>query len=259
MARPKKQKVEEKQEDIATEEAQEEIVAEEAPEEEVREEGQAQEQEIAEEQEIPEEETPKWAKKLLEDQEKRHKRQMEDMQTAYSQQFADPYANYQVPEAMAQIDPKKEELRKALLELQQEEQIKAQKAFEAERSKEFVETVTRARDKYENFDELVYHDKGMPEALIKEAMFSPVGPDVLYYLKTKGAETYEKIRKMHPKDQQREFIKIEAKLEAEQQNSNISKAPAPIEPVKGQRAGGYNADNDTSLEGLRKRLRPRRR
>jgi hypothetical protein len=92
--------------------------------------------------------------------------------------------------------------------------------------------VSKAQAKYDDWDEVVGDIK--PTTPWAYAMMeADNGPDIAYYLGSHPAEV-RRIAALSPSSQFREIGKLELKLQAPAEPpKKPSKAPAPIEPVKG--------------------------
>jgi len=97
----------------------------------------------------------------------------------------------------------------------------------------FAEREEAARDKYEDFDDVVYTDDlTITPAMAQVIKTSEVGPDVAYYL-GKNPKEAERIARLDPLAQARELGKIEVKVsDTPAPVKKVSSAPDPITPVR---------------------------
>lgn len=106
---------------------------------------------------------------------------------------------------------------------QQEEFRKTLEAYE--------ESEEKARDKYDDFDQVTRNPKLHITNVMLEAIHSSDnGPDVAYYLGTNPKEA-ERIASLSPFLQAKEIGKIEVKIASNPPVKKTSSAPAPISPV----------------------------
>lgn len=106
---------------------------------------------------------------------------------------------------------------------QQEEQQKILAAYE--------ESEEKARDKYDDFDQVTRNPKlPITNVMFQAIQSSDIGPDVAYYLGTNPKEA-ERIANLSPFLQAKEIGKIEVKLANNPPVKQTSSAPAPINPV----------------------------
>ena len=161
-------------------------------------------------------------------------------------------------------EPKPEQFRdmyeyaKALAEytaekkIQQMKQAEVQQRVEAERQKvieTWAERVSQAKAALPDFDDMVASSDVAVSDDIRDAIIeSDVGPQMLYYL-AENSEFAQKLSGMTPRAALKELGKLEARLEkqtekpADQKSSTPiakvaqSKAPPPINPIKGGSTG----------------------
>ena len=121
------------------------------------------------------------------------------------------------------------------LKLAQREQQKQQTTVEST----YAEREEAIRDKYTDFESVVYRDtdKGGPaisELMANAIKTSDLGPEVAYYLGKHVAESH-RIHELSPIEQVREIGKIEARLSGNPPAKKVSSAPEPIRPIGGNR------------------------
>lgn len=132
--------------------------------------------------------------------------------------------------------------------------IEDQQRQMAEQSKAVNTLIEKAEQKYPDFYEKVFDTSGavpISTVVASAILESPVGADVAYYLGTHPEEA-QRIAKLSPTSQLREFGKMEVSLAKQQ-----SAAPAPIKPVDGRGSSdtpGPNADMKTWLKWRYKQL-----
>lgn len=126
----------------------------------------------------------------------------------------------------------KHESDKAVREFQSRQQGETQKQYNARIAEGWESKAERGGGKYEDFDEVVGDIKPTtPWAMA--LMEADNGDEIAYYL-GKNMKEAERIAKLPPLSQIREIGRLEAKLAAEPPKPKTpSKAPAPIEPLKG--------------------------
>lgn len=97
----------------------------------------------------------------------------------------------------------------------------------------FEERSEKIREKYEDFDDVVY-DENLPvtPAMSEAILDSDIGPEILYHLGTNPKEA-SRIARLSPFAAAREIGKIELKLSTPQPKKP-SNAPDPINPVGGK-------------------------
>lgn len=115
------------------------------------------------------------------------------------------------------------------------------------------EKMERGREKYTNFNELVFHeDLKISETMVQAIVIADApdknvhAEDVIYYLANHRDES-ERIAKLPPLKAAYEIGKIEAKLAAPKPN-RIPKAPDPIIPVKNTGVTEKNPENMSPKE-----------
>lgn len=106
----------------------------------------------------------------------------------------------------------------------------------------YHEKEEEARGKYDDFEQIAYNPRlPITDVMAQTIQASDNGPDVAYYLGSNPKEA-ERISKLQPFLQAKEIGKIEARLASDPPTKTISKAPAPIEPVKAPSNGNTTYD-----------------
>jgi hypothetical protein len=156
-----------------------------------------------------------------------------------AEQFEDAY---QYAEALAEWSAEQALLRRDA----EEAQRKAQEA-EAKRAEAWNQKLEQARSKLEDFDRIVQSSTVVVSDEIKKAILeSDIGAEILYELAS-DEEYATKIAQMDSVKALKEIGKLEAKLEAKAEKKpkaekiretvQSSKAPDPISPLTGGKAG----------------------
>jgi hypothetical protein len=151
---------------------------------------------------------------------------------------------FETPEAYTEVlvQRKAEELIAA-----RDQQQRQSEALEAYHDRE--ET---ARDKYADFEQVVYNPKlPITNAMAETIQASDVGPDLAYYLGSNPQEA-TRISRLSPILQAKEIGKIEAKLLDNPPVKKTTSAPAPISPVTAKAAGNpsYDTTDPRSLKSM---------
>ena len=113
----------------------------------------------------------------------------------------------------------------------------------------FAEREEAARDKYEDFEAVVYNDDlAITPAMAQVIKTSDVGPEVAYHLGKNPGEA-RRIAGLDPLAQAREIGKIEATLSANPPVRKTTSAPDPITPVRrGASNPAYDPTDPRSLK-----------
>lgn len=113
-------------------------------------------------------------------------------------------------------------------------ELVAQKELEQSRvqiEREYAEREESARDKYDDFDQVVHNPKlRITDAMAETIKASEVGPEIAYWLGNNPKEA-DRVSRLSPLQQAREIGKIEAKVSTNPPEKKISSAPSPIRPV----------------------------
>ncbi len=141
------------------------------------------------------------------------------------------------------------------LALQKAEVLLAQREAEREQAEideAFESRSEAARDKYDDYDQVV----GNPKLKVTEAMFmaikaSDISGDVAYHLGSNPKEA-ERISRLNPLMQVKEIGKLEASLAASPPVKRTSTAPSPITPVTARTTGSpaYDTTDPRSIKTM---------
>jgi hypothetical protein len=131
------------------------------------------------------------------------------------------------------------------LALKKAEELIAQR----DRQKEQVEIVEaygereeKARDKYDDFEDVVYNPKlRITDVMAETIQHSDLGPDLAYWLGLNPKEA-ERIARLSPLMQAREIGKIEVRLSDNPPVKKTTSAPTPISPVTARSSGSPSHD-----------------
>ena len=131
------------------------------------------------------------------------------------------------------------------LALKKAEELIAQR----DRQKEQVEIVEaygereeKARDKYDDFEDVVYNPKlRITDVMAETIQHSDLGPDLAYWLGSNPKEA-ERIARLSPLMQAREIGKIEVRLSDNPPVKKTTSAPTPISPVTARSSGSPSHD-----------------
>lgn len=173
------------------------------------------------------------------------------------QQIVDPITGHYLtpgtPRYDAVLYDQQKEMMRLYREKQQQQQIDSY--YRSKHEEEFFDSIDNAADKYEDFEKVV-RDNNLPltDTMVNVAKIVPNGADFLYYL-AKNPKEVSRISKLYPLEQEREMAKHFGHFMAK---NNISKAPAPVQPV-GQTSGGNGKPSFSKLAdnpaAMRKHLR----
>ena len=142
--------------------------------------------------------------------------------------------NFESPDAYAEALA----YRKAEELLAQRERQKQQ----AEVVEAYSEAEEKARDKYDDFEEVVYNPKlRITDTMAESIQSSESGPDLAYWLGSNPKEA-ERIARLSPLMQAKEIGRIEAKLSDNPPVKKTTSAPAPISPVTARSSGSPSHD-----------------
>jgi hypothetical protein len=113
---------------------------------------------------------------------------------------------------------------------------------QAEIVEAYGEREEKARDKYDDFEDVVYNPKlRITDVMAETIQHSDIGPDLAYWLGTNPKEA-ERIARMSPLMQAREIGKIEVKLADNPPVKKTTSAPTPISPVTARSSGSPSHD-----------------
>lgn len=150
-----------------------------------------------------------------------------------------------------EIDPDAYDTYEEYLDALAESEIQEPKQEQQTEAKPQIDTKIEdmfedGNEDYEDFDEKVKApDLPLTEQLLSNVLESESPADVAYYL-ANNKDLTKKLAGMSDKKQLKEIAKIELKLEnkEEKKEVEVSKAPAPIEPLDGGRQPVKSLDDD---------------
>lgn len=149
--------------------------------------------------------------------------------------------HFESPEAFAEALAERKVIEK-LAEMEHKRQ-------QAEMEAAFDERVEAARDKYDDFEQVVQNPNlRITEEMAEVIRASDIGPDLAYHLGSNPKEA-ERISRLNPFLQAKEIGRLEAKLAAEPPRKKTSAAPAPIAPVTA-RGGSEKVFNTTDPRSI---------
>ena len=131
------------------------------------------------------------------------------------------------------------------LALRKAEELLAQRDRQKEQA-EIVEAYSereeKARDKYDDFEDVVYNPKlRITDVMAETIQYSDLGPDLAYWLGSNPKEA-ERIARLSPILQAREIGKIEVRLSDNPPVKKTTSAPTPISPVTARSSGSPSHD-----------------
>ena len=131
------------------------------------------------------------------------------------------------------------------LALKKAEELLAQRDRQKEQA-EIVEAYSereeKARDKYDDFEDVVYNPKlRITDVMAETIQYSDLGPDLAYWLGSNPKEA-ERIARLSPILQAREIGKIEVRLSDNPPVKKTTSAPTPISPVTARSSGSPSHD-----------------
>ena len=131
------------------------------------------------------------------------------------------------------------------LALRKAEELLAQRDRQKEQA-EIVEAYSereeKARDKYDDFEDVVYNPKlRITDVMAETIQYSDLGPDLAYWLGTNPKEA-ERIARLSPILQAKEIGKIEVRLSDNPPVKKTTSAPTPISPVTARSSGSPSHD-----------------
>ena len=142
----------------------------------------------------------------------------------------------------------------ALATRKAEEMLKQREAerLQAEMLEAFHDREEKARDKYDDFEQVAYNPNlRVTEVMAQAIRSSDIGPDVAYYLGSNPKEA-DRISRLAPLIQVKELGKIEARLSDNPPVKRTSSAPAPITPVTARTTGSpaYDTTDPRSIKTM---------
>lgn len=142
--------------------------------------------------------------------------------------------NFETPDAYADA-----------LALRKAEELLAQREVQKQQAQiveAYGEAEEKARDKYDDFEEVVYNPKlRITNAMAEAIQSSDTGPDLAYWLGSNPKEA-ERIANLSPLMQAKEIGRIEAKLSDNPPVKKTTSAPTPISPVTARSSGSPSHD-----------------
>jgi hypothetical protein len=131
------------------------------------------------------------------------------------------------------------------LALKKAEELLAQRDRQKEQAvlvEAYGEREEKARDKYDDFEDVVYNPKlRITDVMAETIQHSDIGPDLAYWLGTNPKEA-DRIARLSPLMQAREIGKIEVKLADNPPVKKTTSAPTPISPVTARSSGSPSHD-----------------
>ena len=113
---------------------------------------------------------------------------------------------------------------------------------QAEVVEAYNEREEKARDKYDDFEDVVYNPKlRITDVMAESIQSSDNGPDLAYWLGSNPKEA-ERISRMSPMLQAKEIGKIEVRLADSPPVKKSTSAPTPISPVTARSSGSPSHD-----------------
>jgi len=142
--------------------------------------------------------------------------------------------NFETPDAYAEA-----------LAYRKAEELLAQREAQKQQAQiveAYGEAEEKARDKYDDFEEVVYNPKlRITNSMAEAIQSSDSGPDLAYWLGSNPKEA-ERIANLSPLLQAKEIGRIEAKLSDNPPVKKTTSAPAPISPVTARSSGSPSHD-----------------
>ena len=114
--------------------------------------------------------------------------------------------------------------------------------YQAEVAEAYNEREEKARDKYDDFEDVVYNPKlRITDVMAESIQSSDNGPDLAYWLGSNPKEA-ERIARLSPILQAKEIGKIEVRLADNPPVKKSTSAPTPISPVTARSSGSPSHD-----------------
>jgi hypothetical protein len=131
------------------------------------------------------------------------------------------------------------------LALRKAEELIAQRDRQKEQAQvveAYSEREEKARDKYDDFEDVVYNPKlRITDVMAESIQSSENGPDLAYWLGSNPKEA-ERIARLSPILQAKEIGKIEVRLSDNPPVKKSTSAPTPISPVTARSSGSPSHD-----------------
>jgi hypothetical protein len=113
---------------------------------------------------------------------------------------------------------------------------------QAEIVEAYGEREEKARDKYDDYEDVVYNPKlRITDVMAETIQHSDIGPDLAYWLGSNPKEA-DRIARLSPIMQAREIGRIEVKLTDNPTVKKTTSAPTPISPVTARSSGSPSHD-----------------
>ena len=141
------------------------------------------------------------------------------------------------------------------LALRKAEELVAQRDRQKEQAQvveAYSEREEKARDKYDDFEDVVYNPKlRITDVMAESIQSSDNGPDLAYWLGSNPKEA-ERIARLSPLLQAKEIGKLEAKLASDPPVKKTSNAPTPISPITARSTGtpAYDTTDPRSIKTM---------
>jgi hypothetical protein len=172
----------------------------------------------------------------------REQRKWEREQAARQAQQAAPVAPKEVPSIDTFESP---DAYAEALALKKAEELLAQRDRQKEQAEiveAYGEREEKARDKYDDYEDVVYNPKlRITDVMAETIQHSEIGPDLAYWLGSNPKEA-DRIARLSPIMQAREIGKIEVKLADNPTVKKTTSAPTPISPVTARSSGSPSHD-----------------
>ena len=172
----------------------------------------------------------------------REQRKWEREQAARQAQQAAPVAPKEIPSIDSFDSP---DAYAEALALRKAEELLAQRDRQKEQAvvvEAYGEREEKARDKYDDYEDVVYNPKlRITDVMAETIQHSEIGPDLAYWLGTNPKEA-DRIARLSPLMQAREIGKIEVKLADNPPVKKTTSAPSPISPVTARSSGSPSHD-----------------
>ena len=186
-------------------------------------------------------------KRLAREQRKWEREQaakLEEMKAKQAPKEVPPADQFESPEAYAEA-----------LAVKKAEELLAEREFkrqQVESLNKYHDLEERARDKYDDFEQVAYNPSlKITNVMAETIQNSDIGPDIAYYLGANAKEA-DRISHLSPILQAKEIGRIEAKLSSEPPAKRTTSAPPPITPVTSRASGNpsYDTTDPRSIKSM---------